>query len=158
MKDNKFLNRIISALLLVATFLSSAAMPVFADGADNGNVNVNFCDPASDYNVTVAPSDVLRVLYPDSLTDAEADYADAYFENAPIYSTDVGAERVRASVVGDKLLVTASSRSYTADNGQTVTWTPVSATCGGESVAMPKEGDSYTCELLTVEKGIRAYD
>ena len=104
MKDNKFLNRIISALLLVATLLSSAAIPAFANGSD-GEENVNFCDPASDYNVTVAPSDVLRVLYPDSLTDAEADYADAYFENAPIYSADVGAEHVRASVVGDKLLV-----------------------------------------------------
>lgn len=151
MKDNKFLNRIISALLLVATLLSSAAMPVFADGADNGEENVNFCDPASDYNVTVAPSDVLRVLYPDSLTDAEADYADAYFENAPIYSADVGAEHVRASVVGDKLLVTASSRSYTADNGETVIWTPVSATCGDQFAALTKEGDDYICELLITE-------
>ena len=68
-------------VLMAAIFVSLS----FADlgaVAKEVNTSADFSDPLSDNNVTVSPSEILKMLYPDQVSDAEAQYLDEYFEAA----------------------------------------------------------------------------
>ncbi len=154
MNNIKFSNRITSLVLLLSVLLSLFGVLASASRSAE-DTNVDFSRDGSLYDVTVPPSEVLRALFPDTVSDAEAHYADKYFENALVYSSDVSAENVTVCVDGDTVSVSARAHSFTAHNGRTVTWTPVSAVMGAQSAQMQAEGGNYVCSFtLTADTSV----
>ena len=102
---------------------------------------------AGEEKVSVSPSDILNTLYPHSVSDEEAAYADRYFDTVLLYSDAICPSSVKIEIQSDSIVIFASPKTYDAQNGATVMWIPVSAICGEDSVSLSKIGDEYTCEI-----------
>lgn len=117
----------------IAAILFFSPLCIYAEGVDTENTfNVDFSNAESEFNITVTPSELMKKLYgDDGIEQSEADYLDAYYRYAFVYSPNVSAESIRIELNGDgTFTVSASSESYTAANGETVTWTPCKVSYG----------------------------
>ena len=101
--------RILCAFLAMLTLSSIfTRLPVHAENNIAPTAyNVDFSDPQSDFNVTASPSQILGMLYPDSVTKAEGEYLDAYFETALVYCPEISASNVSVKADGQSVTVTA---------------------------------------------------
>ena len=145
----KFFQRMLCLVLSIVLTVSvlSSVCAYALQGADS-EYSVDFSNAQSEYNLTVPPSEILKMLYPDANDTAELEYLDAYFQHTLIYSPEISGANVTTSVNGTKIEVTATEKKYTASNGETVTWYPVCVSYGqGEGKPMTKSLSGYECEL-----------
>jgi tetratricopeptide (TPR) repeat protein len=135
--------RLVSALLLIATALSVfAAFP--ASAQTETAFSADFGDPNSSYNASLSPSELISSIF-GSVDELERAYVDTYFEDVLIYDAQPPVQNVSVKVEGDIVLVRASVKSYTANNGASVSWVPTSATYGDESRPLAESGGEYAC-------------
>ena len=95
--------------------------------------------------VSVSPSEILKRLYPDTVSDEEAAYADRYFDTVLLYSDNVCPSSVEVEIQDENIRVFATPKIYEAQNGSTVKWIPVRAICAEQTAALIKDGDRYSC-------------
>lgn len=152
-----FFKRALCLLLIPVILLPFFEITVYAENATARGFDFSYAE--SDLSVTLAPSELLSLLYPsETVSEAEKSYVDAYFGSALIYTEYARSSDIRVEVSGDTLTVTAVEKSYTAANGATVTWRPVGCTYAAQYGELIKTADGYTCtltltdsELVTVE-------
>ena len=130
-------------LVLCALMLSSviSSFPSFAQDTPS---STDFSSP-NEEKVTVPPSHILELLYPDTVSDSEAMYVDKYFDTVFLYSNTVSPENLSVEIAENDITVTALPKIYTAENGATVEWIPVSAKCGDSTARLEKDGETYSC-------------
>ncbi|MBO7310014.1 MAG: hypothetical protein J6U86_01315, partial [Clostridia bacterium] len=134
------------SILLTWSALSGLCTYAFQDA--DLEYSVDFSNAQSEYNLTVPPSEILKMLYPDANNTAEHEYLDAYFQHALIYSPEISAANITTYVNGAKIEVIATKKEYTASNGETVTWYPIFASYGqDENKTMTETSLGYECEF-----------
>ncbi len=120
------------ALCLILT-LSSAVFPtVLAVGASALEKSYDYSREGSYFNTTVSSADIFDLLGI-SITDAESAYLDAYGSLKIRYEA-VTTQNISVSTVDGNTIVTARPYTYTGVNGESVTWTALSATIGAYTV------------------------
>ena len=137
--------------LLVATLLSSFTWT--AVGAEDFGTVADFgtSDPAR--NTTVAGCELLELLFGVDVGDAEAEYIDQSGLYKFIYSAAIPASAISARLTPDGLLVTVSDWTYTAQNGESVTWEPYSVTVNGFFKSIDGAGEYlFAGDWLSVEQ------
>lgn len=139
-----------AAVALLMSLPSAANISAFAASTERTSgiadgYSVDFSNEESDYNVTVPPSELLSAVCADVISTAEAEYLDAYFETAFIYSPDVSAENVSVTCEGEQICISAREKSYTAQNGTEIVWRPYSALYGSNTKELTHSGDAYVC-------------
>ena len=121
-------------------------IPVRAAAVSNTLPNMDYSANGEE-QVSISPSQILNILYPQTVSDEEAAYADRYFDTVLLYSDAICPSSVEVEMQGDSIIISASPKIYDAQNGTTVTWIPVSAVCGDDSAALSKSSNKYTCEI-----------
>ncbi len=130
-------------VLLLCTVMLCA--PISAVHADQGTLpSLNYGIPDSEGNITVGATELYELLFSSSPSKAERKYLElngitlTYNNTMPsnLISTDYDSD---AGV----LTVTIRPYSYTANNGETVTWVPTHASIDGETCEIQKEGELY---------------
>lgn len=146
MKEKSIAKRLISLFLCV--IMLSSFITSFPSSAENEPHDTDFSAP-NEEKVTVSPSQILGMLYPDTVTDAEALYVDKYFDTVFLYSNSISPENLSVTVSGSGITVYALPKIYTAENGTTVEWIPVSAKCGANTALLEESGDVYSCDFTS---------
>jgi len=137
--------------LIVATLLPSFAWT--AVGAEAAVTVADFGVSNTDRNTTVEGSELLELLLGADVGSAEADYIDQSGLYKFIYSAAVPSSAVSARLTPDGLLVTVSNWTYTAQNGESVTWKPYSVTANGITESIDGEGEYlFHGDWLSVEQ------
>ncbi|MCH5164420.1 MAG: hypothetical protein J1F36_05325 [Clostridiales bacterium] len=93
--------------------------------------------------ITLTAVDLLEQMFP--LDDIEKQYLFNHDNFKFTYSDDIPASNIIPNFEDGTLSVSASSYSYTATNGATVTWTPQKAFVGGRELA--KNDSVWTTEV-----------
>lgn len=134
---------------VMAAILFFSPFGVYAKSNDAENTfNIDYSDSKSgySYNVTLKPSELMKMLYgEEEIQSDEAGYLDAYYSHAFIYSPNVSAKNINIEINGDTVNVAALPESYTAVNGETVTWYPCEASYGDVTEKLNKADNEYTC-------------
>ena len=129
------------------------------DGTENSIESLDFGYEHST-RAHVSPSDLLSALTvgQHELSDTEKNYLDGYFEHYLTYSDTLPAELVTLSENGEKITLTAEVSSYTAANGQKVTFVPAYAVIGGARQELTVTDGKYTATLTKgSEESLRVY-
>lgn len=132
--------RLLALVLCVVILLSALPIPTFAAAADD---LLDFSNPDSTQSVSLSPSELLSLLSDSAPIEAEAAYADAYFEHMLLYSDRIPSGSVLMTSDGGELNIKAKSFSYTAQNGETVLWVPSRAVYADRSVELSARGSSF---------------
>ncbi len=113
---------------------------------------LDFSNPASEATVEIAPSELLALLEgctPGDLPAVEVDYLDRMLLDAPLrYSDAIPGSLVETAYNRNTLTVTARPHRYTAENGVTVTWSPVALLLDGTEHPLTDDGEIHS---VTVE-------
>ncbi len=143
-------NKIIA--LLLATVMLVSAMPISALAAQDDSDALAYGRADSSHVVTVSPSELLSLLLGETLSAAERDYLDRYCDRILEYYDRIPAGGVKQISIDDRLTVTAEVFSYTAENGETVSWIPQEVVYRGRArVAMTENDDGkYEAEIEDV--------
>ncbi len=145
-------------LPLTATVRAAETEPPIASAVQH---TLDYSDPASEVTVELTASDFLSLLIDDELSELEADYIDSMLVEYPfLYSGTIPKNRVEASYDHNTLQVSARPYSYTAVNGETVTWIPTSVQLSGKEEAAPlrynAEADRYELSLSDIPEAADA--
>ncbi len=123
----KLSHRLTAFFLALLMLLSSLPLTALANESDLNaisEIDYSHSNPNAK-NVSLSPSRLLAAIAGEHiLTEAEAAYADLYFDRALWYYDQVPAGNVTLIRNGTTVTVTAEPFAYKAANGQTVTWTP----------------------------------
>ncbi len=135
------------ALILVLSMLSSSLLPLSALAPADaiGADDLDFSDPERSTSEEFSPSELLSMLLPEgSFEESEARYLDLSTDSFLLINKSFSNERVNLHFDGEDIIkVSALPYEYVAENGHTVTWTPVRATYRTESVELTvgRDGD-----------------
>ena len=139
--------RIFSGLLCFLLILTVCIVPTVATAAD-GVSDTDYSKEGSYFNNVYTSGDVLRALGYD-VSDAEYDYLKEYgginFKYEEVTTQYVGVETYEGSTK-----VIAYPYSYVSRQGNTLTWTPVTASIGDEIVALVHSGDRYVADFGSI--------
>ncbi len=121
-----------------ATQLSSAPVLSSTPVADR----LNYANPDSEATVELTASAFLSLLTREAISEAEAAYVDSVLvENPFTYSEAIPPRAVDTVYEHNTLTITARPHSYTAANGETVTWIPTAATLGLKRIQLLPVGE-----------------
>lgn len=126
-------------LVLLASFITQTA--VSAEGS------YDYSRPASSHNVTLNSADILERYLGAEISDAERGYLSLFGGLSLTYNDGITTDKIICDYDGGALTVTAYEYSYVGANGTRLTWRPVSASVGSDSVNLTKVGDGYTATL-----------
>ncbi len=112
--------------------------------ADASSVNLHFEANGSQLNVqSIRPEDLIASICGAVCSDAEKQYLSLFDSLTLTYSTQIPDGKVTLSGAGTELTVNATTYSYSAVNGMTVTWIPEAAFCEGQQVSLTQQSGSY---------------
>jgi len=140
-------NKLFSLMLAVVMLVSAIPISALASPDDSDALAYGRAD--SSHVVTVTPSELLSLLLGETLTAAEGDYLDRYCDRILEYYDRIPAGNVTQYSRDDRLTVTAEVFSYTAENGETVSWIPKEVVYAGRAgVVMTENADGdYEAEI-----------
>ncbi len=127
-------------VLLIAAALLPCGVWVSA-GAETTDTVADYGTLDPERNTTVQGSELLELLLGVEVGDAEAAYVDQSGLYKFVYSESIPASKITARLTADGLRVTASDWTYTAGNGETVRWEPVSITVNAVTKVVDGAGD-----------------
>jgi len=124
------------ALFFIFVFLAVPLATLHTEAATAASVSWEYYDPRFGIGEELLPSELVRQLTGEDISEAEASYLDRMHRS--FYVPDKGISNACLSLAweGDVLLVRASDYGYTAQNGTKVVWSPVSVPFGEDSVPM----------------------
>ena len=142
------LGKILFLFLCIGLLLTSVVFPtVYA--VEYPEPDYDYSRPGSYFNTTIAAADLIEHLG-FTVSDAEREYLNAYCD-FKIHYDRVTSQNIRVTVVDGATKVEAAPYTYTAKNGQSVTWVPVSATLdSGKEVSAVQSGDIYVADFGSV--------
>ena len=150
------------ALCMVIALTSSilpTALTIKASDSTESVSKYDYSNPDSTFNVTATAADVLEKLGYD-VSDAERAYLDAYCDFEVNYDLVLNDKISKIASVEDgvsAIVVTADPHTYTAKNGDTVTWIPYTASItDGNGAVIASEtvsynGTEYSTKFVGVE-------
>lgn len=129
---------LISLLCILVIFVVTPAFSAVAEGG-----NYDYAKSGDSAYSTLNTSDILERLLNTSLSDIEREYLSSA-DLTLNYSTGIPVSNINTALMSGELSVNMKKYSYTANNGTTVNWTPISV--NGEAVA--NNGDySYSTHI-----------
>ena len=142
---NRVLKYFVVVPLIVATLLP--CFPWTSVSAQTQDTVADFGVSDPDRNTTLSGSELLELLLGIDIGDAEAAYIDQsglykFTYSAAIPASTISAELKNRNSV-DGLLVTVSDWTYTAQNGETVSWKPFLVTVNGEKKNVDGAGEYF---------------
>lgn len=134
------------SLCLCLVLLCGMAPAVLAEG--DALPSLDYGIPDSDGNVTVGAVELYEALFGSSPTAAGNRYLSLHGIKLT-YNQTIPSNLITTDYNGSegKLIVTIRPYTYTASNGETVTWIPTHAVIDGEVCEMTEEGGAYVCRL-----------
>ncbi len=138
----------VGCLLLTAMLLASAALPAAGSTATPAVPEadaLDFSNPASDAVEKLPALELFRALLPDreTVSEAELEYLSALADHPLAYSYGIPLSCVQADYADGTLTVTALPYTYTAANGETVTWVP----CAEATLRNTADGEALPLSL-----------
>ena len=139
----------VTAFFMCLVLLITTALPIVAEGTTVSSLDFGIAEREN--NKTVDASELYEALLGRAPTAGE----DAYLQTTGIvmvYNDLVPDSRVSTDYNGDTgvLSVSVLPYTYTAANGESVTWIPTGARIGGMDVVLTKNGDAYTGALENI--------
>ncbi len=155
----KRLLSLIAAVLAAASFLSVAVSAALFDAHAAERRTEHSLDFSTPYSprAYISPSDLLSRLLGAGISGAEAEYADGYFEEYLSYSCALPDSAVSIEENSEGLTLTARVYSYTAHNGQAVTYIPAYAMRGQTKYELSEANGEYTATIAEGEGGVTVY-
>ena len=148
---NKGIKYFVILPLIVATVLSCFTWTAL--GAEQSDTVADFGTSDADRNTAVLGSELLELLLGDGIGSAEADYIDQSGLYKFIYSAAIPASCVSAKLTANGLLVKVSDWTYTAQNGETVSWMPTSVTVNSVTKSVDGAGEYlFEGDWISVEE------
>ncbi len=148
----------LALLFLLSPVLTvAAAMPRSSgDGTSLDYLNPDFL---YSHQTAIAPATLLGLLTSSSPSTAESEYVTNYFGESLRYSDTIPADCITVSREGNTVTVTAQPYTYTANNGKTVTFLPVSVALGSRNLTPTLTSGSYVAvfENVTDEESATVY-
>ncbi len=151
MRLSCFLKKALSLSLALLFVLIPLAQALPASASVSPEFSPNFGEVGGTNNISLSPSQLLELLYMGDVSEAEAAYADKYFDNALIYGADIPADTISTQINGDTLSVTAAAKSYTSESGTSVTWVPTDISYGETSLPAQKSEDAYSASFTLTD-------
>ena len=142
---------LLALVLVLSPFGALAPLVTQASAAEAADNPLDFSLPYG-HRAVLSPSDLLSLLL-DSLSSSrepdaiELQYLRDYYPNDLFYSDALSADLFSVEPTAEGLTVTARPYSYTGQNGRTVTYLPLSATCNGTTRELTRNGDGF-CALF----------
>ena len=143
--------------LLLAGVLILGSLPLYVSGvADGATETEKKLDASIDYSGgsetydEISVADLLRKTSGVTITSAEKEYLSIY-EITFKYNDNIPSRSVSCEKTEEGFIITASRYSYTAKNGETVNWIPLSVTVN--DVKKTFSGDKYTAEFKGLKNG-----
>lgn len=140
-------------LLWIAALLAASFFLALIPGAESGT-DLNFGNGSAQDEVLTASElfDLLRAESEATLTNAERGYLDAAYGVVFTYNPSIPDSLIATEYDGDLgiLTVRVSPRSFTAQNGTSVTWVPTELCMdGGEPVTLAADGNGVYTAVFT---------
>lgn len=141
--------RVVAFFLAVLMLFSSLPLAIFAgEGVSSAIFDIDYSHSNPNAkNVSLSPSRLLAALTGMQPTEAEAAYADLYFDRVLWYYDQVPAGNVTLKRSGTTVSVKAAPFTYKAANGQDVTWTPEKVIY---NLCAMELDENYTCTVENV--------
>ncbi len=122
-----FKTRLICAFLLFSAVFCAVFVPAFAESDD-------YSYPYATLKEEIYADEFLAELFPDiDFSDAEKNYLRLQSGFLFAYNTHIPTSEITTEYQDSTLTVKAEEYTYTASNGTTVKWTPVSAEVNGQT-------------------------
>ena len=149
----------IAAALTAASCFSVAASAALFGAPNTEPTAIDSLDFSTPYSprAYISPSDLLARLLGAGISDAEAEYADGYFEEYLSYACALPDSVVDIGENSEGLTLTARAYSYTAHNGQAVTYIPSYAMVGQTRYELSERDGEYTAALTAGGGDVTVY-
>lgn len=148
----KGFSRTAALLLAVLMIFSCVPLSLFAAESPVKSPDYSHSDPGK-RTVSLSPSHLLEALTGTAPSVAEADYANRHFDRLLLYYDQIPASHAFLAYKDNTVSVTAYPFSYTAANGETVTWIPTEVVYSTATpVPLAEQSGVYTCAVTGVNE------
>ena len=139
--------RICLSLLCCLVILTASILPTAVASAAESDYD--YSREGSYFNTVLTSTDVLELLGYE-LSVGERAYLDAYGSLNVRYET-VTAQQISVTTIDGITRISARSYTYVGSNGETVSWTPISASIDGVEKLLLYDGTAYTSDFDGVD-------
>lgn len=149
----------IAAVLATVSFMSVSATAALFGAPNTEMTAIDSLDFSTPYSprAYISPSDLLARILGAGISNAEAEYVDGYFEEYLSYASALPDSSVSVEQSAEGFTLTARVYSYTANNGQTVTYIPAYAMLGQTRYELSQRDGEYTAVLIDSAESVTVY-